>query len=193
MLLGEQRPRLLAAAAALLPFGYPLLRFLERALGFAGVPGILHDLPVRRDEEHPKPHVDAGLFASEGQWLAGHLGTREADVPPIRRVGDGDGLGSPFDGPGPAHSHAPDLAEDQLPILQAGASADLFGGEGVVAVLAVKAGKARLFSIRQAAEERLLRRVEAGQHVLQAMALDAGVLWHLRAQGLQLGFLLARA
>jgi len=63
----------------------------------------------------------------------------------------------------------------------------------VVAVLAVKAGKARLFSIRQAAEERLLRRVEAGQHVLQDMALDAGVLWHLRAQGLQLGFLLARA
>ena len=61
-------------------------------------------------------------------------------------------------------------------------------------MLALDPGKARLFSIRQAAEERLVRLVQAGQHVLQdmamAMAMDAGVLWHLRAPGFQLGFLL---
>ncbi len=190
MLFGEQLHRLLAAAAALLPFGYPLLRFLHLALGCAGVPGMLNELPVRRDEEHLQPHVDAGRFASEGQWLGGHLGTREADVPPIRLLGDGDGLGSPVERPGPADSKAPDRAEDQLPILQAGASAELVVGEGVVAVLALEPGKARLFSMRQAAEEGLVRLLEAGQHVLQDMAMDAGVLWHLRAQGFQLGFLL---
>src|SRR5260370_5010117 len=75
MLFGEQLHRLLAAAAALLPFGYPLLRFLHLALGCAGVPGMLNELPVRRDAEHLQPHVDAGRFASEGQWLRGHLCT----------------------------------------------------------------------------------------------------------------------
>jgi hypothetical protein len=180
MLLGEQLHRLLAAAARL-PFGYPLLRFLQRALGFAIVPGILNDRPVRRDEEHLQPHVDAGLFAREGQWLCGHLGTRAGDVPPIRLLGDGDRLGRAFDGPGPAHGHAPDLAEDQIPIIQAGAIAELFVGEGVGAVLAVLAGKAGLFSIRQAAEERLVRLVQAGQHIPARPARYGSGCWRTLA------------
>jgi hypothetical protein len=55
-------------------------------------------LPLRRDQEDLEAHVYAGVFASEGQRLGGHLRTRERDVPAIRLFRDGDRLGSALEG-----------------------------------------------------------------------------------------------
>ena len=53
----------------------------------------------------------------------------------------------------------------------------------------LEAGKARLLPRLHAPEERLVRLVEPGQHVLQHVAVDGGVFWHLGPDGFQLGFL----
>jgi hypothetical protein len=64
VLSGEHLHRLLSALAPLLTAGNALLGLLERLLR---LPGIGYHVAIRRDEEHLHPHVDARLFAREGQ------------------------------------------------------------------------------------------------------------------------------
>jgi hypothetical protein len=54
----------------------------------------------------------------------------------------------------------------------------------------MKAGEAWFFTILDAAEEGLVRLVQAGQDILQHMAVDGGVFRELLTDRLQLGFLL---
>jgi hypothetical protein len=60
----------------------------------------------------------------------------------------------------------------------------------VKALASFEAREARLFTALHAAEERLIRLVQACQHVLAHMAVDGGILRQLRADGPELGFLL---
>jgi hypothetical protein len=96
------------------------------ALGLAVVAWVLHDPPVRRDEEHHEAHVDAGLFAGEPQRLGRHLSTRAADLPPIGLAREGDGLERALHWPELAHRETPDLREHQEADVQPGAVAILF-------------------------------------------------------------------
>src|SRR5262249_42243798 len=68
---------------------------------------------------------------------------------------------------------APALRQDAIPVpvLQPGTVAVLLVGEGVLAVLPLKAGKAWFLAVGYAAEERVIRRVQSRQHILQ----DGGV------------------
>src|SRR5260370_25316986 len=53
----------------------------------------------------------------------------------------------------------------------------------------MKAGEAGLLAIGEPPEERLIRLVQAGQHVLEHGDVGGGVVGRVRAQGFQLGFL----
>src|SRR5262245_47075531 len=57
------------------------------------------------------------------------------------------------------------------------------------ALFALEAGKSWLFTRSQTAEERLIRLVQAGQHVLQDVAVNRRVCRHLGAEVFQFGFL----
>ena len=78
VLLGQELHRFPAALAALLPPRDPPLGFLQRLLGFAVVPGILHDLAFGGDEKHLQANVDAGLLTGGRQGLHGHIRAGEA-------------------------------------------------------------------------------------------------------------------
>src|SRR5262249_15800540 len=86
--------------------------------------------------------------------------------------------------------NAPELGEHQRAVIKSSAVAILFVGEGMVAVRAVEPRKARLFAIRYPAEERLVRLVEAGQHILQNVAGNGGRLRAPLPRVLEFGFLL---
>jgi hypothetical protein len=82
-----------AALTALLAARDMLLGFLQCFLRFALVARIRNRLPIRRDEKHLEAHINAGLAVGRRQRLGGYLRTREAHVPAIRLLGEGDGLG----------------------------------------------------------------------------------------------------
>jgi hypothetical protein len=73
--LGEQFHRLATARAPRLATGHPPLGFPESAFGFAVVPRILHDIPVRSDEEHLEAHINPGVMAGLWKRLRGDVGT----------------------------------------------------------------------------------------------------------------------
>ena len=151
---------------------------------------VLDGVAVRRDEEHLQSDVDAGLFAGERQRLGGHLGTREADVPPIGLARDRDGLDPALHWAGPTHRDTANFRQDEVAVIEASAVAIFLVGEGVPAGAALEAREARLLASRHPPEERLIGPVEPGQHVLQDVAVEGGVLRHVRTDILQLGFLL---
>src|SRR5262249_37306472 len=76
----------------------------------------------------------------------------------------------------PAHRNAPTRGEGQRAVLQPCAVADLLVGEGMPAVAAVLAWKARLLALLHAAKERLIGLVEARQPLWQEVGVD-GVRW----------------
>jgi hypothetical protein len=53
------------ARAPFLPSADAMLRLLHRALGCATVARVLHDLPIRCDEKHLQPNINAGLASRE--------------------------------------------------------------------------------------------------------------------------------
>src|SRR5215472_3106407 len=125
--------------------------------------------------------------------LSARRHTSNRPIPPIGFLGEGDRLDGALDRPGPAHGKAPDLGEHQSAVLQPGAVALLLVGKRVVTVLALEAGAARLLPMLDTAKERLIRRVQPRQHILQDMGVVRTVLWPLSAQCLELGFLLGAA
>jgi len=183
MLLGEHLHGLAAAVAPLLPAGDALLGLLPLAFRCARVAGILNRLPVRRDEKHLQAHITARLPSGEGQWLERYCGARERNIPAIRFFGEGDRLAGAGNRATPPHGNTPHLGPHQIPILEAGAIPILEAGagaiflvrEGVLAVLAVEAGKARRLATRQSAEEGVLGRLQAGEHILQDVAVQRTV------------------
>ena len=58
------------------------------------------------------------------------------------------------------------------------------------AVAALKAREPRLLPVRQTAEEGVKGLLQAGEHILEHVAVDGGVFRELRTDRLQLGFLL---
>jgi hypothetical protein len=151
---------------------------------------MVHHLPVRRHQEARQPDVDACFPAGRRQRLYRHLGAGEAGVPAIRLAADRDGLGRPLQGAGPAHTDTPDLGEDQDAVLQLCAIAELLVGEAVVAVFALESRVARLLARPHPAEEGGKRFVQAGEHILQHLAVDGGVCRKCLLDGGQCGLLL---
>jgi hypothetical protein len=96
----------------------------------------------------------------------------------------------PCSGPGPAHRDTPDLRQDQTAVLQTGTIALCFVGAAVPAGASLQACKARLLASGSPAEERLLRRVQPRQHILQHVAMESGVLGELGTNVLEIGVLL---
>src|SRR5262249_19248311 len=132
------------------------------------------------------------LLSSRWQRLNGHLSTGQGHT-----YQPSGSLASvmvltvrSFHRAGPAHGDAADLGQDEIPVIEPGAVAILHVGAGVIAVPSLKAWKSGLFTGLQPTEECLIGSVEAGQHVLQDVAVDGRVRWHLRPQVLQLHFLL---
>ena len=68
----------------------------------------------------------------------------------------------------------PNLGQDERAVLQPRTVAMLVVGEGVVAVLAMKARKAWLFTGLKTAEDGLMCVIEPGQHIVQHVAVDGG-------------------
>jgi hypothetical protein len=132
-------------------------------------------LPVRRDEEHLEAHINASFTSGQRQRLGRHLRTRAADIPAIRFVGDGHGLGGTRQRTMQPHADAAKLGQAEDAPVEHGAIAVLGIGEGVVAVVALKAGRARRLPSGDSAEERLIRCVYAAQHILQDLRMDLGV------------------
>src|SRR5215467_13842454 len=69
----ERKRRLVMEVLALPAHMLMLLRLLQRMFGLAVVSGVLHDVPIRRDEEHLEAHVEAGLPSRLRERLGGHL------------------------------------------------------------------------------------------------------------------------
>ena len=139
MLLGQQHHRFPAALTALLPPRDTPLRLLQLPLGFAVVPRIFNDVAVSRDEKHLQADVDTGLVTGGREGLHGHIHAGEAAVPPIRLMGDGDGLERAFKGATPPDGNPADLRQHEAAILERGPVAELLVGERVVVVGTLKA------------------------------------------------------
>ena len=184
MLLGEHLHGLAAAGAPLLPAGDALLGLLPRAFRCALVAGILNRLPVRRDEQHLQAHINARLPSGEGQWLERSCGARERNIPAIRFFGEGDRLAGAGNRATPPHGNTPHLGQHQRPLLEAGAGALFLVREGVLAVRAVEAGKARRLATRQSAEEGVLGLLQAGEHILHDVAVQRTVFRQLGTERL---------
>src|SRR5262249_18268927 len=65
MVFGDQYARLLTGLASLLAPGEPFLRFGEPFLAPAVVTGIVHRLPVSREEKDLHAYINAGLSTSQ--------------------------------------------------------------------------------------------------------------------------------
>src|SRR5262245_1802640 len=104
-----------------------------------------------------------------GEGLHRYVRTGEAEIPAIRLSADGDGLGRAFQRAAPTNSNPPDLQENQEAVVQRRANAELLVGEGMPAVAALIAWKARFLSCLHSAKERLVGFVESRQYVLQDM------------------------
>src|SRR5262249_41998156 len=116
--------------------------------------------------------------------------TREADIPAVRFPAHRDGLDRARHWAGPPHRDPPDLREDQEAVIETRAVAELFVGEAVEAIASLEAGEVCLLALLHAAVERLIRLVEARQHVLEHMTVDGRILGEGCPDVLQLGFLL---
>src|SRR5262249_28260139 len=145
---------------AFLAPGHPTLRFLEVFFSLAVVARILHRIAFARDEKYLQPNSDTRLASGGWQGVYGHLSTGKADVPAIRLVGDGDGLGGALQRTTPAHPDAPNLGEHQEAIVQRRPIAKLLVGEAAVAVRPLETGIAGLFARLHTAEECLERAIQ---------------------------------
>ena len=80
---GQQMHRLPPAGAALLAAAHPTVGRLEAAVRPALPPGVEDALAMRQGGEGRDSPVYAGLLARGVQRLCGHVGAREADIPPV--------------------------------------------------------------------------------------------------------------
>src|SRR5262249_52941671 len=125
LLLSALGRRLRTALAAVLATRDVPLGLLQCLVGIAGVARVLHDGASGGDEEDLQPNVDARLTSGERQWFYRHLGTREGDLPAVRLFADRDGLRRALDRTRPPDGNAPDRAEHQIAVLEAGAVSQL--------------------------------------------------------------------
>ncbi len=153
-------------AALLAPADAPLC-LRQFLLAPAGVAWILDRVALGGDEEHRAAHVDARLVPSGQQGLGRHIDAGAHDVPAVGFLAHRDRLGRAVHWPGPAHGEAPDLAQDEIAVIQPGTVAIFLVGEGVGAVRPLEAREAWLFPVRQTTEERLVRLVQPSEHILQ--------------------------
>ena len=188
--LGEQCDRFPTAVAPLLPPRDTTLGGFQRPFGFAIPTGREDACAIGESGEGFQSQVDPRLLASRWQQLDGRLGAGEGKILAIRLLRDGDGLGCPLDRTAPMHADAPDLREDQEPVVKSRAVAILLEGEGMIATPSFEAGKARLLSLLDATEERLIGPIQSRQHVLQHVRVDGGVCGKLSAQILQFRLLI---
>ena len=187
----EECHRFAAALTALLPARDTPLRLLEGFLRFPVVPRIFDDVALGGDKKHLQANVDARLLTGEWDELHRHIHAGETAVPAVGFFGDGDGLDCAFKRAAPSDANAPDLGEDEAPVVEHGTVAELFVGETCVAVGALEAGIAGLLTGLDAAKERLEGTVQTRQHILQDLRVDVLVLRPNVFDGGQFGTLMS--
>jgi hypothetical protein len=167
---------------------------LERALRLA-IPARVEDArAIRQGGERVNAEVYPGRLAGGQQRLYWHIGAGEADAPPIRFFRDRDRLERTLQRARPPNGNAPDLGQNEEPIIrdevQCRAVTELLVGEGAPTDTRLIARESGSLSTLDTTEERLVGLVQTGQHILQHMAMDGGILWHSGANVLEFGFLL---
>jgi len=95
---------------------------------------------IGQGSERLDPLVYAGLLSRRGERQHRHVGTGDADVPSVGLFADRDGFGRALKRARPAHSDAPNLGQDQEPVIQCRSVAELLIGETVVAICPLEAG-----------------------------------------------------
>src|SRR5262249_55325392 len=118
---GEQTHRLPPAVAPLLPPGHPALGFLHLPLSLAIPASVLNVCPLRPRGAGFQAEINAGFLAGRRHGLDRHVRTGKADIPPVRFVAHRDGLDAAHHWPAPTHGDAPDLRQNQVPVIQSGA------------------------------------------------------------------------
>src|SRR5258706_14645876 len=186
----EVAHRCTTTVAALLAPGDAPLCLRQVLFAPAVMAWILDRVALGGDEEHLEAHVDARFVSSGQQGLGRHIGTGEHDVPAVGFLAHRDRFGRAVHWPRPTHGEAPNLAQDEIAVIQLDTVAILLVGETVVAVAPLKARETWLFPPRQTTEERLVRLVQPREHILQDVCVDRSVLREIRPQVLQLCFLL---
>ena len=156
MRLGQEYQRFGASVAAFRAAGDASLAAAQIRFGLAIVRWGADARAIGARGEGFQPQVDPRLLASRWQQLDGRLGAGEGKILAIRLLRDGDGLGCPLDRTAPMHADAPDLREDQEPVVKSRAVAILLEGEGMIATPSFEPWKARLLSLLDATEERLI-------------------------------------
>jgi hypothetical protein len=177
----QERDRCAAPFAPLLATAYATLGSGELPLCTAVVARIRYHLAIRSHDKHLQPHVDAGLFARQWQRLCGHLGTREASVPPVSKEADGDGLWGALEWTVQPQRDTADLGEAEDSAIERCTAmlAHLRIGEAVIAIPALEAGEPRLLTRLHAAEEGGKRSIQSVQYLQDQRAEVAVVGPHL--------------
>src|SRR5262249_17312720 len=121
VLAGEQTHRLPPAVAPLLPPGHPALGLLHLPLSLAIPAWVRNVWPVRQRGEGFQAQLTAGFLAGRRHGLDRHVRTGTAAIPPVRFVAQRDGLAAAHHWPAPTHGAAPDLGQNQGPVLPSGA------------------------------------------------------------------------
>jgi hypothetical protein len=153
---------------------------------------VLDNLTTSGDEEHLQPDIDAGLASGGWQGLNRYFIAGDDRIPSVRFFADGDGLGHSTNRARPPYCYTPDLRENKQAVVQPRSAmlAHLRIGEGVVAVAALKARKARCATFSDAPKECLIGALHAQHDILQHLAMDLGILGQRLLDAGQLGLLL---
>src|SRR5262245_2925886 len=137
--------------------------------------------PIRKRGERLDPKVYAGFLSGWGQGLTWRVSARETHVPAVRFFADRDGLGRALNWARPADGDAPDLRQNQKPVVQCRAVAELLVGNGVPAVARLIAWEARFLACFHPAKECLIGLIKTRWRVLQDVAMDSRIRRKRRA------------
>ncbi len=168
----QQLTGLAAAVAPLDPTRQPPLRSSQLPLGSPVQPGIGDTRPIRERGEALQPHIHPNSLSGWRQGFGRNV-TGDVGVPAISLAHDGAGFGRTLQGTVTHDTHRPDLGQHEASALQMRPVAPLAIGEAVVPALAAKAGIPGGLTSFDAAKEAVEGVLEAVQHVLKHLGVDA--------------------
>ncbi len=187
MRLGEELHRLASAVAALLPPRDAPLGALECHLGHTEDTRVGDWAPIGERGKGLQAKINPCLLTSRRQGRARHVGTKDGDIPAVGLPRDRHRLGRALQRAGPMDADAPEFVQDQGAVIQPGAVATLLEREAVKAGASLEAWEAGFLAALYPAKERLVGLVEAGEHVLEDVAVDGSIVRERGAHGLQFG------
>jgi len=109
LVLLQQSNSFLAAPAPFLAPADPTLCPYKGHVCFSAMTRRRSHRSIGSDETPVEAHIYACFFAGSWKWLDGDVPTRTTDIPPVRLVHDGDGLGSALERAMHPNENTPDL------------------------------------------------------------------------------------